>query len=1275
MSRRLAPFVAGLALVCAASAARAGTLDPFARAHGLAHGVRLDPFRQVADASPASAPPAAATPAPAAAPKSCQRDEDCSGENICVENACQPIQLRTNIAYLYYREGSFTEALGLYWSRKGTPGYTVLAPFYWHYWGATSDALVVAPFFWRFEDRAQQSLVTWYGPVVSGHSGNTRSFGIMPLFYASGTGSWAVPFLGTLRLKDPQTGSSFGAAAYLYWWWRSPTRSTDLGFPIFFSTRTPSHTFTVALPVINFYWRHDDDKSLLSIPFFYWNSHQTGNRLITWLGYAHREGSEYGRSVAWLYWWGGDEKAQSSYHVFFPLLWDFRGKDDGTTVVFPLVWSFRGPTQNTTLVIPFVHVRDGSWYFNTLPPIWWSSGDDKTGRANRLLIPLFYWHRAEHGRAATLVTPLGGYHRDDDDGTRTWVILPFLSYAHRDRGGERKMFTPLYLSHEDRDNDSIARLIALLFYRRTDPEGSTTTLFPIFWRFWDAQTGASATALFPIFAHRSGPRDSSTLVGPFYWRSFTNGGWGAGLFPIAYFGSNAGRAHAVVFPLFWHFSNERSSTTALFPLFYRHSDANGSDTAITPLFYLGQHGGERTAVLFPLAFHYASEREHASATFTPIGFYESDRDGTSVAVGPIVPLLYWRVGHDRSHFALVPLFWHFQDHQKDTSTTVIGPYWHHRWGGETTDGLFPLFAYRRGAHPGGTDGTGLTVFPLFHYRRDGDTRMLVTLLGASVHTAAGEGGFLGPYIWFKNHNFDAKLVPLLYADVLRRADGQRLRQVGPWFRIEGPGYAVQGVWPLFGHYADAKESDTWIIPSYFRLRRANGDQVDTLPPLFWHSSFGGRSTTVIGPYFDRTTPTAKTYGVVPLFVRSTNAQRTLTAVPPLLLYERHATDNSSDWFSCLIYVHDRDPEGTANVLFPFYWSSVNKDHRRDILFPIFWHFADRTADTELTLAGPLFWSRNKTSQTRGLLPIAWFSRNAANGDASQAVLPLFYQGHGKDHFSFYTLLGGYHRRGPSHFWYAGPVLHTDGVQSSFSMLAPLWFSHTSKATDTTTTVIPPLLHVSRSNPESALSSTLVLFWHHRDIASSTYIGLPLYYDVHEYHLSRFTMLLPIFGRYANEVEHEATTIIPPLLFYRHSTPTDLTMVSFPLLWDFKRGANRTTVVFPFFVRRQSEGHTGTWVFPNYYRSQGLRADGSPDGTYRLYVFPFFDSGVKRPGDFMWEVLGGLFGHERIGHHNYLRLFYFTIETSPTMVDKTAWYGQPVTPRRKAVPRSLHVAGW
>jgi hypothetical protein len=164
-------------------------------------------------------------------------------------------------------------------------------------------------------------------------------------------------------------------------------------------------------------------------------------------------------------------------------------------------------------------------------------------------------------------------------------------------------------------------------------------------------------------------------------------------------------------------------------------------------------------------------------------------------------------------------------------------------------------------------------------------------------------------------------------------------------------------------------------------------------------------------------------------------------------------------------------------------------------------------------------------------------------------------------------------------------------------------------------------------------------------------------------------------RHENEIEQETHWVAPLLLFYRHSTPTDATTVWFPLVWDFKRGPDRTTVVFPFYFRSQSVDHVGTYIFPIYYHSEGLASDGRPDGTYRRYLFPFYDSGVKRPGDFMWEVLGGLFGHERVGRHNYLRLFYFTIETEPTPASQAAMAIQPPQPRRKAVPRGLHVAGW
>ncbi len=1277
----------GVAWISGGAPLRAAvSLDPFPSA-GAQVASSLNPLR-LADGEPVAprtgiaptAPTApATTPATATAAKTCRRDEDCGGENICQANLCQAIQIRTNVLYLYYREGAFREALLLYWARKGPTGYTVLAPFYWHAWSPTSEAHVVAPFFWRFEDRLKQSVLTVIVPILPvawGRQPGASSFAVWPIVYASSKFGWAAPFLGTFRLKDPDEHKSFGAAGYLYWWWRTPTRSTDLGFPIFFSTRTESHAFTYVVP-LSFYWRHGDDANTLALPFFYSNKHDTGSWFFWWLGYEHREGSEYSGSLAWLFYLGDNKRERTSYRVLFPLAWHFEDKGDTATVVFPVLWSFGGPNSNTTFALPglpVLHVREGSWSFNTVFPFWWSVGDDKTGRAWRLVAPFFYWDRAEHNRATRLVTPLGGYGRDDLAGTRTWAILPLLSAAHSDRGGERRMITPLYLSHQDTAGDAMTRLVGLLFYRRTDPEGSSTALLPFFWRFNDAATGATATALLPLFAHRSGPRDTTTIVGPLYWRRFTRGGWGAGVWPIAFFGENAGQSHAVLFPFFWRFAGARSSTTALLPIFYWHRGPRGYDSFWPPLLFVGNHDGESYAIQFPLLFHTASERDGSSTTITPLGYTHRDRDGWSFAVGPIVPLLYARSGRNQSHFALLPFIWHFEDRTADRSTSVVGPFWHRRWGGETTDALFPILHYRRGARPGGTDETSFTFFPFVHYRRDAETRVLVTPLGASARGPERDGGFLGPYIWYDDKDLRVRFIPLLHADVTRRSNGQRLRQWGPWFQIDGPGYKTQGLFPLFGHYADAQESDTWAFPSFFRLRRATGDQVDTLFPLFWRSSFAGRVTTVVGPYFDRRTPDSHTTGLVPLFFHSRNAQRTMTVIPPLLLYQRRDSAASHEWFSCALFFHSRSPDGSTTSFFPLFWSTSNKERSVGIVVPFFWHFADRAAGTSSTLLGPVYWSRSGTRRTRGLLPMAWATHDTKSGDAAQTVLPIFYHASGPDHFSLYTLAAGYHQNGPAHFWYATPiVVHADSVQSRFSMVFPLWFRHTDKATEIKTTVIPPLLHVSRGNPESGVSTTLAVFWHYHDIGTSTWLGLPLYFDVHEYHLSRTTLFLPLLFRHENEVEHDTTWLAP--LFYRHSTPTDVSMVAFPLLWDFKRDQDRTTVVFPFFVRWKRADHTGTYVFPSYYYREGLGSNGSPDGTYRRFVLPFYDSGIKRPGDFMWEVLGGLFGHERIGTHNFLRLFYLTIESSQTTRAQTAWYSQPARQLPKAVRRGLSVAGW
>jgi hypothetical protein len=1279
-----------IALACIAGAARtagASTLDPF-RAGGPRPDRAeraLDPFR-VAQALPAEEAPApkkgASTPAPASASaKSCQRDEDCGEGNICQANACKPIELSTNLFPIYYREGAFREVAFLYWARKANPGYTVVFPFYWHYFSPTSDTFFIAPLYWHSTDSTTGYDLKVVLNVSWSSSPGAHSFGIWPLFYASNKFGWAIPILGTFNVGDSKIGNQYGAALFLYWWKRSQKGAFDFGLlPPYVSSRDADHAFTWIAP-LTFYWRNHDDANVLAIPLFYKNESKTGNSVYTWIGYSKREGRERSGTAFWLYWYGRDDASKEKYDVFFPLLWSFRGEASSTTVLFPLLWSFSGPKSNVTVAVPFFHYRNDSSYFNALFPLWWSGGDDATGRGFQTLLPLFFWNHDRKAGSSTVLTPLFVYSKDGPAGTRSGFVLPLLTYWRRDPTGETNVVTPLYMSHWSKTDHSMTRYAALLFYQREDPEGSTTMFFPLFVHMHDNATGASATVTL-LGGHRAGPRDDTTIVTLFFWRRYKPSGWSAGLFPLLFFGNNEGKSHAVVFPLFWHFASEHETTTTLAPVFYWHRDDKGyAFGSVIPLLFMGSDRGDSYAIQFPLIWHFSSERRGTSTTATPIGYVHTDPDGWSAG---LTPLLWARRGKTRSHFALVPLFWYFDDRAADKTTTVVLNYMHRTVGSETTDAFFPLIYYRRGTSPTGDEEKSFTFFPIVHYRRDADTRLWVTPLAASVHGRERSGGFVGPYVWYDDKDLSFRFIPFLHADITHHDTGERTRQYGPWFQVDAPGHKARALVPLFGRYEDERETDTWVFPSYFRMRRADGDHVDALVPLYWRSSFGDRQTTVIGPDYDRTSPGTHNYGVVPIFFHARNQDRSVTVIPPLLTFRRNEHNGESVWQWTALYFHKHDRDSSWTTVFPIWWSRSSGGREAAIGFPLYWHVADAAEKRSWTLAFPLYWSSHGSWQTRGLF-FAWTTHDTAGEYASHVFLPLFYQASAPDHFALFTPLGGYRHSGASRAWYSLlplPMLSTDSIETSFGMLFPLWFRHTDKALERSTTVIPPLIYISRSDPEESFTTAALLFWRHRDVASSTTLALPLYYDVHEYHLSRTTALFPFFVRHRRETD-DTTYFVSPFI-YSHTSPDEVTTFGIPfaflpLYWDVKRGNDRTTLVLPLYAQWQRAGYRSTLVVPSYYYQEGLREDGAPDGTYRRFVgfvLPFYDSGVKRPGDFMWNLLGGLVGRERIGYHRYLRLFwFFNIETESAPRAQTAWYSQPVRTPRKMAARGLDVVGF
>jgi hypothetical protein len=1163
--------------------------------------------------APPVAPPATPTAStPAATGQACVRDDQCPTNTICESGTCRPFERAVDIL-LYRKEGGSTAFIPFYFSNRGNPGHRVVAPLYFHFWSAESHTQIVAPFYWRVEDYLKQRVVRVVGLYSSTSQPDAKSWAFWPVFYVSTKFGWAVPPLLSFKVGDPDHGKGFGMWLLLYYWSRSPEHKFDLLFPFAISTRSKQSAFTYAVP-LNFYWRTGDDKNLLSLPFFYQNKTPTGGTFASPLGYSSVEHA-------------------SNYDVLFPLL-----------------WSFRSPGASTTIVPPLFHFRSKGTATGTFAFFAWWSSDEKAKSNWQLVLPLYFRTSNGDGARTFHLWPTGTYQRNDKEGSRylSMLVPPMLYWRDKTDSIDYEL---LYYRHHDIPADAHTTIIGP-YYHRNDPQGSTTSLFPLFWHFRDAGTGATAHALLPFYFRRNAPNETLTAAGFFplwfYYRSFADGGKSGGLFPLAFFGSRKNRSHTIVFPLFWRFRNADSAATLLFPLFYRSSDKLGDKTILFPLLYASAHddrGGYRFQ--FPFYWNVFDHRDHTETTVTPLFFRHADPKGYAAG---IVPLFFWG-GGERRHFALFPIFWWFRDDAQDRTTTVVGPYWHRTVGGETTDALFPLFHYRRGARPGGNDETSLTLFPIFHYRRDAQTTVFASPVAAWLHRSDKQVGFAGPYFWYRSATVSAGVVPLLYLDHTQLDTGERTRMWGPVIATDGPGHQARVVLPFWAHYKNARESGTYAFPTYFRLRRNDGYRLDTFFPLVWLSQSPTTHTTVLGPYFTHRSPQRTSAGLLPFYYRESTDTRDLF-ITPLFAHSKNHKEGSERTLAWLYYQSAQGPNLLRTVL-PLFYQWRDKDTSNTVGFPLYWHFANQREHTSTTVAGPLFWTTSGSERTRGLLS-AWYSRDAEKHTGSNALLPLFYARHTPDSRTLLTLPFGFRSAKTSLWWYAGPLA----------------VYHHNYVTDTHTRVIPPLLHYSSSNPEQSLSTWLLLFWHRSNITSSMTIGLPLFYDFHSYHQSRFSMVLPLFFHYRNEDAGTSTTVAP--LFFRHASPTDSTTVAFPLLWRFWSPDRATTIVFPFYFNVRRPTADTTYVFPNVYYRKGL---GSEAGTSHLFVFPFWESEVKRPGDSMWEALLGVVGWERIGRNRFLKLLFIPFQLEPAPAAKTAWYGKPPAHSRERVARGLDVRSW
>ena len=427
-------------------------------------------------------------------------------------------------------------------------------------------------------------------------------------------------------------------------------------------------------------------------------------------------------------------------------------------------------------------------------------------------------------------------------------------------------------------------------------------------------------------------------------------------------------------------------------------------------------------------------------------------------------------------------------------------------------------------------------------------------------------------------------------------------------------------------------------------------------------------------------------GVVPLFFYARNPERSLTVIPPLLLVppqraqrrERLAAGRCSTSTSTTA-------RPALTSLFPLFWSCKRGRQRDRGRLPVL--LARRRRERRPVVDARFyrsFWSSGPgTAHARR--PDRLVHARPGRRHASNAFLPLFYEASGPDHFALFTLAGRLPALGAvADLVRAAPLIC---VARQRPDAGSAWSSrsgsaHTDKATERTTTVIPPLLFVSRTTPAESFTTALALFWRYRDIASATTWCCRCYYDVHDYQLA---------GRRCCSRSSSATTATPTRptawvspFFYSHTTPTYGTTFGLPLVVlpavlghparqrrdDAGPAALRALAAPRLSSRRWSSRSTTT--------RKACTRTAPPTARYRRFVgavLPFYDSGVKRPGDFKWDVLGGIVGRERIGHHKFVRLFwFFNFETGAAPRAQTAWYSAPQRTPRKVAARGLERRG-
>lgn len=964
-------------------------------------------------------------------------------------------------------------------------------------------------------------------------------------------------------------------------------------------------------------------------------------------------------------WYKNNQRLHKSHLILFPVYWSFKNDERTSQTFLPLFTHGtydRGQGSFLGVTPFFWHIQKHDITRNILFPLWWNK---KTGEGDNV-------------KYRNYVFPLYWSYRDKNSNRQT--LFPIFWHKNEQRSHSLSVL-PIFYYNKEKNVPRWQLMVTPLFWHNKQIDGYSNVLFPI---WWNKKSGSGdnekfSNVIFPIWWSYKEPGIRKHVLFPLIWSlkerdysSFT-------FFPIFSYGhsSDNSRNQTVITPLFWHSKNPNGYSNVLFPLWFNNKHGIGNDeeynNVIFPFYWSHRDYLKNNKILFPLAWSLKNKNYH-SFTFAPLFSFGHSPD--SIKNHLVITPLFWHIKNNLGYSnILFPLVWNSKKGVGENAiyqNYIFPVYYSYRDKFRSNYLLFPLFSY---GHSFDSLRSHLIITPLFWKIKNKNEKytVLFPLWWSRYQKAGNEERYFNvffPLYWAQGdkNKSNKVLFPFFWNSKNRYYHSVTLAPLFSYGHSPDSAQYHLMITPIFWHVEKDKEKYNVLFPIWWSRKQGSGDSAcytNMIFPLFWsYSDKYKKKFTLFPIVWRRNDRYYKSFTFIPVvsWGHSPDSSRSHFMATPLFWHVKKKDEITNFLFPLWWYKKHGTGDNfhIINNVFPFYYSSVEKDRKYQIFIPIVWNFKDAfyksftlapfvsygnspdSAKRHLMVT-PLFWHiKNQDKYFNVLFPIWWNFKEGTgeNITNTNVIFPLYWAQKSKN----------------KNYQVLFPVIWNFKDKYYHSITIPPLFSYgSSPDTMRKHLMITPLFWHFKKDDQ--VTSTLFPLWWQRkkgygENATGFDVFFPLYWAIKtEYEHNR--ILFPVIWSLKNQ-KYESFTIFP--IISRGNSPDSIRnhWMLTPFFWHFQEFDNRLNVVFPiWWSKKEVIGNNAQYtdvLFPFYWSYQDKEKTNKilfpviwsfKNTEYSsLTIAPIFSMGASADSMHRHLMITPLFWHTK--NHNKISNVLFPI---------------------------------